>query len=219
MAREQAPAFADVAVKVGPAGQMPLYATAGSAGCDLYAAQPLTLRPGETRLLSLDLVLALPPGVEAQIRPRSGLSLRTALRLPNAPGTIDSDYRDPVAVLMQNTFSMSDLAVRIACQPELAGELAAKYRCVTLEEYLQQQDPSRQAAAAAALLAAQLPALASQPLYVDERGELAGTIHIQPGERIAQMVFCRILRAKFRTHPDPESLGEDRGGGFGSTGR
>jgi hypothetical protein len=84
-----------VLIRVGPTGQLPLYATPGSAGCDLIAARDLVLLPGETSLMPLDLVMALEPGVEAQVRPRSGLSLRTSLRLPNTrePSTAITGHR------------------------------------------------------------------------------------------------------------------------------
>ncbi len=72
---QQRQAQTTVYLRPGPRGRTPVYATAGSAGCDLYASAPITLLPGETRLLSLDLVMALEPGVEAQVRPRSGCLL------------------------------------------------------------------------------------------------------------------------------------------------
>ncbi|HBP38380.1 MAG TPA: aminotransferase [Clostridiales bacterium] len=205
--------------RTGDAGRLPLYATAGSAGCDLFAAVPLALRPGECRILPLDLVIALEPGVEAQIRPRSGLSLRTGLRLPNAPGTIDSDYRCDVGVLLQNTNSISRLPEQIAASPELIRELTACRR-VSLAAYLQQADPCPDGSTAAdwPALAANLPELAEFMIYLDSRGNPWGTIYIEPGDRIAQMVFVRYLQADFQPHPAPETVGRDRGGGFGSTG-
>jgi dUTP pyrophosphatase len=200
-----------VPVRVGPAGRTPLYASAGAAGCDLFAADPLVLLPGETRLLPLDLVMAIPAGVEAQIRPRSGLSLKTSLRLPNAPGTIDSDFRHTVAVLVQNTFSLADLPARILAQPQILRELATRCHRAPLANCLPQTPEF-------ANLAGLLPELASQLVYLDEHDNPYGTLYIQAGERIAQMVFSRCLQAEFTEHPEPESIGADRGGGFGSTG-
>jgi dUTP pyrophosphatase len=82
---------------------LPSRQTAGSAGFDLASAEPdFVLAPGERRLVATGLVLELPPGVEGQVRPRSGLALRYGLTLPNAPGTIDSDYRGEVKVILQN---------------------------------------------------------------------------------------------------------------------
>ena len=82
---------------------MPVYSHPGDAGMDLCAAEDITISPGETVLISVGFSLEIPVGYEAQIRPRSGLSLNTPLRVANAPGTIDSGYRGEVCVVMQNT--------------------------------------------------------------------------------------------------------------------
>ena len=84
---------------------LPRYATAGSAGLDLAAAVEgeLILEPGARALVPTGLRIALPAGYEAQVRPRSGLALRDGVLLPNAPGTIDADYRGEVAVILMNT--------------------------------------------------------------------------------------------------------------------
>ncbi len=83
---------------------LPQYATPGSAGADLYAAvdEPVVLQPGERRRISTGIRIALPPGYEAQIRPRSGLADRFGLSMVNTPGTIDSDYRGVVQVILIN---------------------------------------------------------------------------------------------------------------------
>ena len=83
---------------------LPHFATQGSAGADLHAALDAerTLEPGERALIPTGLALALEPGYEAQIRPRSGLALEHGLTLPNAPGTVDSDYRGEIQVIVQN---------------------------------------------------------------------------------------------------------------------
>jgi dUTP pyrophosphatase len=83
---------------------LPTYQTAGAAGADLHAAlaEPLTLAPGERRLVPTGLILAIPEGFEGQVRPRSGLALKHGIGMVNAPGTIDSDYRGPVGVLLVN---------------------------------------------------------------------------------------------------------------------
>ena len=84
---------------------LPSYATAGAAGMDLMAAihDPVTLGPGERALIPTGLTIALPPGYELQIRPRSGLALRHGITLPNTPGTIDEDYRGEIGVILLNT--------------------------------------------------------------------------------------------------------------------
>ena len=83
---------------------LPAYATSGAAGMDLYAALPetLPLAPGQRALVSTGVQVALPDGYEGQIRARSGLALRQGLAMVNAPGTIDSDYRDTIGVILIN---------------------------------------------------------------------------------------------------------------------
>lgn len=83
---------------------LPSHASPGSAGFDLRAAveSDLVLRPGERLLVPTGIVLEIPPGWEGQVRPRSGLALRQGLSIVNAPGTIDSDYRGEVGVILIN---------------------------------------------------------------------------------------------------------------------
>ncbi len=83
---------------------LPSYATEGSAGMDLRAnlEQDVTLQPMQRAMIPTGLILELPQGVEAQVRPRSGLSLKRGLTVVNAPGTIDSDYRGYVGILLIN---------------------------------------------------------------------------------------------------------------------
>jgi len=83
---------------------LPAYMSADAAGADLCAAirGEVTLVPGERALVPCGFALELPPGYEAQVRPRSGLALRHGVTLLNAPGTIDADYRGPVAAILIN---------------------------------------------------------------------------------------------------------------------
>ena len=85
---------------------LPAYETAGSAGMDLRAAvpedQPLALAPGQRALVPTGLKIAVPLGFEAQVRARSGLALKHGIICPNAPGTIDSDYRGECGVILAN---------------------------------------------------------------------------------------------------------------------
>ena len=93
---------------------LPAYATAQSAGMDLRANIPesITLQPLERRLIPTGLHIALPEGYEAQVRPRSGLALKHGITVLNSPGTIDSDYRGELMVLLinlsQNPFTVND---------------------------------------------------------------------------------------------------------------
>jgi len=98
---------------------LPAYESEGAAGMDIRAHldEPVTIEPGSTRLIPTGFAIALPEGYEAQIRPRSGLALRNAISLPNSPGTIDSDYRGEVKIILINhsrdSFTVED-GMRIA---------------------------------------------------------------------------------------------------------
>lgn len=84
--------------------ELPAYATAGSAGCDLRAAVggPVTIVPGGRALVPTGIAVAIPAGYEGQVRMRSGLAIRHGLTLLNGPGTIDSDYRGEICVILAN---------------------------------------------------------------------------------------------------------------------
>ena len=128
---------------------MPAMATAGAAGYDLCASRHVVLAPGRHAMVPTGLRISMPHGLEAQIRPRSGLAARHAVTVLNSPGTIDSDYRGEICVILINH-----------------GE----------REFV-----------------------------------------IEPGMRIAQMVFARVTEVEFR--PEVKLATSDRGeGGFGSTG-
>lgn len=97
----------DVPVKVkrlphGEGLDLPVYATAGAAGMDVLAAEDVTLAPGGRYAVATGLAMAIPDGYEIQVRPRSGLALKHGISLPNTPGTIDSDYRGELKVIMIN---------------------------------------------------------------------------------------------------------------------
>lgn len=83
---------------------LPQYMTEHASGMDLRAAveEPVEIAPGAVRLIPAGIVIALPPGYEAQVRPRSGLALKHGLLVVNSPGTIDSDYRGEVSVILGN---------------------------------------------------------------------------------------------------------------------
>ncbi len=92
-------------LRVGGRGEpleLPRHQTAGAAGMDLRADEPVELAPGERALVPTGIAVAIPPGYEGQVRPRSGLALRHGLGMVNAPGTIDSDYRGEVGVILVN---------------------------------------------------------------------------------------------------------------------
>jgi dUTP pyrophosphatase len=112
---------------------LPLPASAGSAGYDLQAAlpEPRELAPGERVAVPTGLVLEVPPGWEGQVRPRSGLALRHGVTVVNAPGTIDSDYRGEVAVLLVN---LGDLSYTLRHGDRIAQLVLARVEPVDWEE-------------------------------------------------------------------------------------
>ncbi|NTV88774.1 MAG: dUTP diphosphatase [Clostridiales bacterium] len=146
---------------------LPFYAKPGDAGMDVCAAEDVLLRPGETAIVPTGLKMAIPEGYEIQIRPRSGISFKTPLRLSNSPGTIDAGYRDELGIILTNTSVNGD------CH---------------------------------------------EALTIDDKGNQKGSYLIRKGDRIAQMVLQEIPRMKLVTVKSIEGIGNDRGGGFGSTG-
>jgi dUTP pyrophosphatase len=88
--------------RLNPAAVLPSYARAGDAGLDLFASQPATIAPGASALVGTGIAIELPPGTEAQVRPRSGLALKHAVTVLNTPGTVDEGYRGEVGVILIN---------------------------------------------------------------------------------------------------------------------
>lgn len=121
---------------VSRSGRMPSYETEGSAGADLRAwlpDGPVTLQPGERRLIPTGLFVELPPGIEAQIRARSGLSIKHGITMINGVGTVDSDYRGewnvPLVNLGQDAYTIQDgdrIAQMILARYEQAEFLIAE---------------------------------------------------------------------------------------------
>ena len=148
---------------------LPSYANDGDAGMDIRSCADILVHPGESVLVPTGLKMAIPYGYEVQIRPRSGISLKTPLRVPNSPGTIDCGYRDEVNVIIYNASIRED-------------------------------------------------ASDEEPFTLSDKGCKHGTYLIKKGDRIAQMVFARVEYASLKTVPSVAQIGNDRGGGFGSSG-
>ena len=105
--------------RLSPLATIPAYQSAGAAGLDLHAAldAPVRIEPGAIEVIPCGFAMAIPDGYEAQVRPRSGLASRRGITLPNAPGTIDADYRGEVKVPLINlgrTAFLVEPAMRIA---------------------------------------------------------------------------------------------------------
>ncbi len=121
---------------------LPAYATADSAGLDLQAAiaEPIVLQPGQRKLVPTGLAIALPPGFEAQVRPRSGLALKHGITVLNAPGTIDADYRGEIGVVLINH---GDQAFTINRGERIAQMVVAAYSQVRWQAVEELTDTQR----------------------------------------------------------------------------
>jgi len=113
--------------------KLPEYATSMSAGFDLRAnlEEPVTLKAGDRMLIGTGLFIALEPGYEAQVRPRSGLALKKGITVLNAPGTVDADYRGEVGVILYNT-SKEDFVIEPG--ERIAQMVIAKYEQISWEQ-------------------------------------------------------------------------------------
>lgn len=180
-----------------PDVKLPFYASADSAGMDIYLREALVLRPGEKKIVKTGFRLAIPEGTELELRPRSGLSLKTHLKIANSPGTIDADYRDEVGVIVENSFTYSRLIDEIIMNPNRVFELDDSYE----------------------RRSASVPGLGELPIYLDKNGNPYGTIYLEAGERICQILLKSYIRAEFSEVENVRLIGRNRGGGFGSSGR
>ncbi len=134
-----------------PDAVLPKYARYGDSGMDIYAVEDTVIPGNSTRIVGTGLKIAIPVGFELQVRPRSGLSLKTPLRIANSPGTIDAGYRDEIGIIVENIANPS-------------------YRIIK-------------------------------------------------GDRIAQLVLQEIIQVEWVPIKDITVIGENRGGGFGHTGK
>ncbi len=117
--------------KLSLAARIPAYATAHAAGLDLCATLPAPVRlgPGKIRLIPTGIAVEIPPGYEGQVRPRSGLALKSGISIVNAPGTIDADYRGEVGVILINlggkpfTVNPGDRIAQLVISPVARAQL------------------------------------------------------------------------------------------------
>lgn len=195
---------------------IPQRGSSGSAGLDIVAAEDKMILPGESQLISTGIKTAIPSGYEIQIRPRSGLSLRTSLRVANSPGTIDSDYRDEIKIICHNVFNYSDWKSSILFNPDLLKEIG-QLKSVSYWEYLETNN-IMECKQNENVYNNLIKILKKERIYLDENNYPYGTIQIEKGQRFAQMVFAKYLVPEFEIISDISEIGEDRGGGFGSTG-
>lgn len=111
--------------------KLPGYAQPGDAGMDLYSAEECVLKPGERRLISTGIKIALPTGYEAQVRPKSGLALKYGISIVNTPGTIDEGYRGIVGVIAINH---GDKEFKVEKNSKIAQMIINKVERLQIEE-------------------------------------------------------------------------------------
>lgn len=119
---------------------LPAYATAGAAGMDVVAAEALTLKPGARHAVATGFAIAIPPGYEVQVRPRSGLALKHGVTCLNTPGTIDSDYRGEVKVILAN---LGDEAFVIARGDRIAQLVPAPVQRAVIDTVAELDETAR----------------------------------------------------------------------------
>ncbi|MEG3178400.1 dUTP diphosphatase [Sphingomonas sp. RB3P16] len=132
-----------IALKRLPHGEalpLPAYATDGAAGMDVVAAEALTLAPGARAAVATGFAIAIPAGYEVQVRPRSGLALKHGVTCLNTPGTIDSDYRGEVKVILAN---LGDAPFEIARGDRIAQLVPAPVQRALLDEVASLDDTIR----------------------------------------------------------------------------
>ncbi len=132
-----------VQVKRLPHGEglpLPAYATAGAAGMDVVAAEDVTIACGARHAVATGLALAIPEGYEIQVRPRSGLALKHGITVPNTPGTIDSDYRGELKVILVN---LSNEPFTIESGERIAQLVLASHEVIEWEEVESLSDSAR----------------------------------------------------------------------------
>ena len=118
-----------VKVALSEGAVLPSYQTEHAAGMDMRCSEDFTLYPGERRLVSTGIRVAIPPGYEGQVRPRSGLAIKQGLSLVNSPGTIDADYRGEIGVILINhgadvvTFNAGDRIAQLVICPVVRADL------------------------------------------------------------------------------------------------
>ncbi|MFR6018525.1 MAG: dUTP diphosphatase [Paraclostridium sordellii] len=206
----------DVFIEYGENATIPKYETPLASGADLFAARDMVIRPFEKVAIPLNIKFAIPDNMEIQIRARSGLSLKTNLKISNSVGTIDADSVSEISVILENNYNIANLPYEIANDIEKLRDLKENYKEVRLIDYVESQgyDINEYKECEKAY-----KKLLKNYIYLDKNGNPYGSIYIQKGNRIAQMVLAKYYRANFIHAYDVEEIkGVNRGGGFGHTG-
>lgn len=194
-------------------GTLPAYANFNDAGADVFAAEDFVLQPMETKVLPLKIKAALPDHLEMQVRPRSGLSLKTSLRIPNSPGTVDAGYRDEIGIILENSYNLSNLPYEMLQNQSLRNQIAEDYELLFPMDKDAPFTAYRGTSYETPVVANLLPFL-----ILDKNHNPYGTLYIEKGMKIAQIVFNEVIHAEFQEVSDVRTIGTNRGGGYGSTG-
>lgn len=176
--------------KLHPNAVIPKYARELDAGFDLVAVEDTLIAPGESVKVRTGLAMALPPGYELQVRPRSGVGANTKLRISNSPGTVDAGYRGEICVLVDNIYQPE---YKIVMDPEHGQDFIAPHGGHVFD-------------------------LSGNDYLAFEYGEqIHGTHIIRKGDRIAQGVLAAVPIAQFEVVDELDDT-ERGNGGFGHTG-
>lgn len=194
-------------------GKLPTYANFNDAGADVYAAEDLVIRPSEKVVIPLNFKVVLPDHIEMQVRPRSGLSLKTTLSIPNSPGTVDAGYRNVVGVIAENTYSIASLPYELLYDEELRDSVQRDYQILFPKDskevfttFGNRKNETQETLNLAPFL------------VLDKLSNPYGTLYIEKGTKIAQVVFNEVIHAEFIETKEVTLIGTNRGGGYGSTG-
>jgi dUTP pyrophosphatase len=165
------PAPIEIAIQRLPNGgglPLPAYASAGAAGMDVVSAETITLRPGTRHAIPTGFAIAIPPGYEVQVRPRSGLALNHGITCLNTPGTIDSDYRGEVKVILAN---LSDEAFAVKRGDRIAQLVPAAVQRAVFAEVASLEETERGAGGFGSTGTAGPPSASLSRIQVKRPGE------------------------------------------------
>lgn len=120
---------------------IPQYQTKGASGFDFHAIEDMEISPRQTILVKTGLSMEIPEGYELQVRPRSGMSLKTKMRIANSPGTVDSDYRGEICIIMENFGMLGSLSFQIKKGDRIAqGVICPVFQAVFIEDELSETE-------------------------------------------------------------------------------
>ncbi len=207
----------EVYIKLSKDAKIPTYSSQDAAGCDLYATEDMAIKPGEKKIMPLNFIVAIDDDIEIQIRPRSGLSIKTDIRIPNSPGTIDSDFRDTVGIILENVYNIANLPYQIAQNQTILKKIEKEYTFMSVYDYVKKSG-NNEIDLSETTQNDEVKSILDDKLLIDKNGNPYGTVYINKFDRIAQMIFSECKHADFIEREDTADIGRNRGGGFGHSG-